>query len=57
MFKQALAPNSTLLTDAEIAEIQREIDRENVTGVARAAQSRVGTLPYSGEQVQAALSG
>jgi uncharacterized protein len=27
--QKALAPNSTLLTDAEIAEIQREIDRES----------------------------
>jgi hypothetical protein len=26
--QKALAPNTTLLTDAEIAEIQREIDRE-----------------------------
>ncbi len=27
--QEALAPNATLLTDAEIAEIQREIDRES----------------------------
>jgi predicted RNA-binding protein with PIN domain len=27
--QEALAPNTTLLTDAEIAEIQREIDRES----------------------------
>jgi predicted RNA-binding protein with PIN domain len=27
--QEALAPNSSLLTDAEIAEIQREIDRES----------------------------